>query len=314
MYYNNPAKSDYFFGDFRGDGKIQMLVMTRNKSKSVLVDLDKKEKLSEDYLFARREGDENYMFITDFEGKGKSDFCYMSDTDLQIYSVKSLTGRSFSKTNTYSSVNRNVVSQSMPISSVVMCRSIPVDINGDGYMDIVSYPEANASVVDAESSNVINVSYFDGKGFVTETKQTFKRPIDSDMMFIDVDKDGLPDVVSLQNNTIFFVPNVNGFISDEMTNVGIKVDSSTDLLPINNSLWGQSGELITVSGCKVTLYGSKVNHGLRRKIVQMKDSYGNLEYNKYKNISIPNVYTSFSYDNKFGEGFFSRVFPLFVMH
>lgn len=312
-YYNNPAKSDYFFGDFRGDGKIQMLVMTRNKSKSVLVDLDKKEKLSEDYLFARREGDENYMFITDFEGKGKSDFCYMSDTDLQIYSVKSLTGRSFSKTNTYSSVNRNVVSQSMPISSVVMCRSIPVDINGDGYMDIVSYPEANASVVDAESSNVINVSYFDGKGFVTETKQTFERPIDSDIMFIDVDKDGFPDIISLQNNSIHFIPNVNGLISDEMSNVGIKVDSSTDLLPINNSLWGQSGELITVSGCKVTLYGSKINHGLRRKIVQMKDSYGNLEYNKYKNISIPNVYTSFSYDNKFGEGFFSRVFPLFVM-
>ena len=310
-YFNNPAKSEYYFGNFRGDGKMQLLIMTHNASKFALVDLAGGQKLSESTLFTKAAGDEYYLFVSDLEGKGKSDFCYLSSTGLQVYRVPSLTGTSFSKVKTYSALTRDAAAQSMTLSSTVRCQSVPVDVNGDGYMDIVSYPVASAADVTAESDK-LNVSFFNGETFVTETVSPINRRVDSSLMLLDVDKDGLPDILDLQRDSLFYVSNDHGSFSDEVLYANVKVDSKTDLVPIDLSDWGAHGDLMTYREGFVDLYSCTVDHGKFRKIYTRTDSYGNCEYNAYSQINSREGV--FSYDRSLScqSGFVNRVLPIMV--
>ncbi len=311
-YYNNPVKSEYYFGNFRGDGKIQLLIMTHNASKFALVDLADKKKLSETTLFTKAADDEYYLFVADMEGKGKSDFCLLSPTGLKIYQVPSLTGTTFTNTTTYSSLTRDVASQSMTLSSTVRCRSIPIDVNGDGYMDIVSYLEATESGVTTESREM-NVSFFNGKTFETETLFPIKRRVDSELMFLDVDKDGLPDILNLQRDSLFYVSNNNGSFADDVLYANVKVDSTTDLIPMDMSTWNAHGDMVTYRAGFVDLYSCTIDHSMLRKVYTMTDSFGNWEYNAFSRLGSEDGAFSYDRSKSCKTGFINRVIPIEVI-
>lgn len=311
-YYNNPAKSGYYFGDFRGDGKMQLLIMTYKSSRFAFIDLNGKKKLSETTLFSKADDDEYYMFVADMDGKGKSDFCLLSSVGLKIYQVQSLTGTTFVNTKTYSSLTRAIAAQSMTLSSTQRCRSIPLDVNGDGYMDIVSYLEATESGITTESDR-LNVSFFNGETFVTETSFPIKRRVDSELMFLDVDKDGLPDILNLQKDSLFYVSNNNGYFEDKVLYANVKVDSTTDLISIDMSTWNAHGDMMTYRSGFVDLYSCNVDHGMLRKVYTMTDSFGNWEYNAYSRLGSEDGV--FSYDRGISckTGFINRVIPIEVI-
>ncbi len=312
-YYNNPAKSEYYFGDFRGDGKFQLLIMTQASSIFAFIDLNGKKKLSETTLFSKAADDEYYMFVADMEGKGKSDFCLLSATGLKIYQVSSLTGTSFTNTKTYSSLTRDKATQSMTLSSKIRCRSVPLDVNGDGYMDVVSYPEATESGVVTESDK-LNISYFDGTTFVTETSSPIKRMVNSELMFLDVDKDGLPDILNLQRDSLFYVSNNNGRFAGEVLYAGVKIDSTTDLIPIDMSTWGAHGDMMTYRAGFVDLYSCTIDHGMLRKIYTMTDSFGNWEYNAYSRLGSEDGVFSYDRSKSCKTGYVNRVVPIEVIN
>jgi len=68
LLYNNPAQCDYYFGDFRGNGREMLLIVTRPGSHFVLVDLDTRT-VNESTLFAVDNDTPRWIFIADLEGR-----------------------------------------------------------------------------------------------------------------------------------------------------------------------------------------------------------------------------------------------------
>ena len=311
-YYNNPAKSEYFWGDFSGDGKAQLLVVTKKLSRFAIIDLNAKKKLSEETLFSRSDNDEQYMFVADLMGDGKSRLCYLADDAFRTYGIPSSGGAYLRLSRSYESLSRTKAAQSMSLLTGEGCRSVPVDVNGDGYMDVVSYPlsvDKNCTHL----SNILNVSYFDGKTFYNEISRGFNRNVNSRLTFLDVDNDGLPDILNVQNDSLSVILNESGKLGTTSAVTSMMIGKSADLIPNAKSLWGERGDIILVDGHELTLYKYNIQHNDRRSLVQAIDSYGNIESNRYLSILVPGSFSEFGENVKFDRGYVSRPVPIDVL-
>lgn len=105
-YYNNPAKCFYRFGNFRGDGKSMLLIMSRDASKFALVDLNTKRKVSESTLFSMSDEEINLVLAADFENDGQTDLCHITDEGMDVYSLSAMTGNTFSLRTSYSGISK----------------------------------------------------------------------------------------------------------------------------------------------------------------------------------------------------------------
>lgn len=85
-YYYSPISRSYYFGDFRGDGKVQLLTVSHNKtfenenrtSYFAVVDLNGGSLLSENTLFSHSTTESTYVQTFDVNGDAKSELCYAS--------------------------------------------------------------------------------------------------------------------------------------------------------------------------------------------------------------------------------------------
>ena len=291
-YYNNPAKCFYRFGNFRGDGKSMLLIMSRDASKFALVDLNTKRKVSESTLFSMSDEEINLVLAADFENDGQTDLCHITDEGMDVYSLSAMTGNTFSLRTSYSGISKYALYMEPIYNDNGAPASIPanlylLDTNDDGYLDIAAAP---AFKVKGESfdinSNTWNIARFDGDGFYTQTISLFVREEDDTIIFLDADKDGLPDMLHLRRDSVLFlVPNINGTYKRQVSYSGITLDETSDLIPGDISIFGTHGDVIVASGAYISLYNFDVNHSDNRKLVQMTDSFGHISTNTYGKIT-----------------------------
>lgn len=205
--YNNPAQSYYHFGNFRGDGRMQLLITTVHSSKFALVDLSSGVKLSESSLFTNSSQEENLILVADFENDGKTDLCHVTDTGMDVYSLSSSAGTTFSLRTTYTGVSKSLLYtdpwHTLNGSHEIFSRIYTLDINGDGYLDIMSAPALNVNTGVAITTDIWNIARFNGKQFTVETNSVYLRDQDDAVIFLDVDKDGLPDMLHLHGTSLF---------------------------------------------------------------------------------------------------------------
>lgn len=320
--FNNPVKSYYRFGNFRGDGKTMLLIMTRNASRFALVDLNARIKVSESSIFTTGDDEDNLVLVADFENDGKSDLCHITDSGMDVYSVSTSSGTSFSFRKTYNGISKS----QLYIEPLYTMNGIPqevkakiytLDLNGDGYLDIAAAPALNFEMGNLTvNSNTWNISRFNGKQFSTETSSLFIRGTDDEIIFLDVDKDGLPDMLQLHNSDLFYIPNINGRFTTSYNYAELTLPSYAGLIPGDYSIFGSQCDVLVVDGPEIQVYGFSINHSLRRSIKRVSDSFGVIHNNIYESTGgDSNVYfmdNSRSYSTF--NGYYRGRNPLYVIY
>ncbi len=320
-HYNNPAKCFYKFGNYRGDGKSMLLIISRDASRFALVDLNAKSKVSEMTLFSMTDDEINLVLAADFENDGQTDLCHVTDEGMDVYSLSAITGYSFSLRNTYLGISKYALYMESMILDNGIPASIPanlyiLDINGDGYLDIAAAPAFKIKSGSIENNSYTwNIARFDGKSFDTQTMSLFERKEEDTIIFLDVDKDGLPDMLHLHDSCLNYIPNIDGTYKRQYHYTGIELDEMSDLIPGDLSIFGIHGDLMVASGAFISLYNFDVNHSDNRRLIQMTDSFGHVSTNTFGRITdsdgsyLTDLNRSYSTD----DGFMRCHIPLTVL-
>ena len=131
----SPMSRVYYWGDFIGGGKVQLLTITHdrnfmdeeNTSQFALIDLDSGRKLCETPLFQFGLDDGQYVCPFDYNGDGRAELCRTTSSGMEVYAY---VGGKFKLQTTTSSINR----------TGFCSRSVLGDLNGDGLVDILTSP------------------------------------------------------------------------------------------------------------------------------------------------------------------------------
>lgn len=138
--YTSPIPRSYYFGDYNGDGKMELLTISYNSSFKgdvrtsifTIIDLDTENIIISQPCFSYGQENAGYVYIMDYDGDGKSDVCNVGTHTTDVYSLKKLSnGQSFERicsTNTFQ-------------QSDIKGREVQItDYNGDGKQDFVVLP------------------------------------------------------------------------------------------------------------------------------------------------------------------------------
>ncbi len=137
---NDPLPRTCIFGDFKGNGKAQLLAISpnikpdgsNNVSQFALIDLEHKYKISENSLFSFGFEDNRFLLPLDINGDGKTELCFLTTSGTDVYELY--------KTNSFiKKFSSNVLSR----GSLFMRGMTVGDLNGDGKPDLLVSPKAS---------------------------------------------------------------------------------------------------------------------------------------------------------------------------
>ncbi|MGI6073564.1 MAG: RHS repeat-associated core domain-containing protein [Fermentimonas sp.] len=152
-HYSSPISRSYYFGDFKGDGKVQLLTVSHNKtfdnkdrpSYFALIDLNGGKLLSENTIFSHSSNEDKYVHTFDANGDAKTELCFASPSSYKVYG---LSGNSFTLQYSSSVVPRSVFNKEVKFG----------DLNADGKLDILvppddSYPDTKYAQIPVWSTH-----------------------------------------------------------------------------------------------------------------------------------------------------------------
>ncbi len=210
--FHSPYRRQYFWGDYDGDGKVDLLTIAHNKNShdksqtcyAALIDIDGRQLLSEDVLFTFTETEDlaGEVFASDYDCDSRTELCRLTSSGLQVYRLG--TSHHFSLDTSYSNIA--LYSSSLP--------HFTTDLNGDGYLDLVKPPYGSGSSW--------YVYAFNGKDFEVFPMTLTGYDANASYLFLDVNRDGLADLVKTSGSTVDVFLNEIGFrFSSARTSHGI---------------------------------------------------------------------------------------------
>ena len=309
---HGPSELDYWFGDYDGDGKADLVVMSSNTpffsetpvSRFAVVDLFAGEKTYEGYLFSHSMGDvDNYRVLcADVDADGRTEIVRISGETptIEVYGCTSLNG-GFSLEHTWNILSSSAWGHHGPYIT---------DVNGDGYLDFVVIPD----------NGTASAWCYTGTGYEHRSLSGLQiTGGNSYVVFADVNRDGLVDALERLPGSSYMkiALNSNGtsFHSGDVRET--EVWMSGDIVPFNIFDTYGTGGVVSIMGRFIAKYGFTRDRSLLRMIRCHSDGTGNVSASGYGNMMVSgeeDVYDE-DYTRSYSQadGYYKVAFPLFLL-
>ena len=300
----SPYLRTYRWGDFLGNGKTQLMVLTYsdnsfNESQTAsvaLVDLDTETKLFQlesTYHMQISSSEDKRIFAADIDGDGRTEVCQATSGGLRIYRLNQ-NGYTLERTLT-----------SVPVGVIDSNQTYYTDINSDGYLDILKAPDTGSGW---------DLYMNTGLDYVNTTVQICSVSSTDGFLFMDIDRDGYPDLMKISGTSIGFYPNQSGLSFGQYKSGNISVSALGNILPPNVVDYTSMSSFMIADGQYIYDYYYTSYAQQMRLMRQSKDSYGKFVVNDYGYLPHHSLYWT---DNPTGivtsAGYQLRTLPLYVL-
>ena len=278
---NFPYFHRFYWGDFNGDGKKDLLAVAPNKNiggnygldqtcYTAIIDMSSQSVLSDEYLFDFPYDNGNCIIAIDLDNDGRTELCYADTDGFKIYRLQQ---------NGHFALEKTL---SGPTASVMSSTTRPcylADFNGDGYLDIARSPSTN-------TSSSWTIYYYNGSSF-TSRSVSIATPVSfSKAMFMDVNRDGMADMVAIKQTSATTAAlgtyiNSNGYTFGSYQLSPSSIPDADGIVPVNISAYNHPSAFMKFDGLTVYNYSY---HGLSsssRHISRVYDSYGRIHSSSY---------------------------------
>ena len=311
----SPAGRTFYFGRFGNSSHLQLLTVSHDQdfigrscdSYCTLIDLVDHTLYTSQSLSVSP-GDEYKYLVYDMDGDGKTDVCVgnANGNGYQHYACNS--NGSFVPDRVITGMDPGILTGIHYIA----------DMNGDGYPDIVRDPGIGYyETIDDEThyvsgGNEWGIYSFTGNEFVRRTCYAATHEPNDSFVLIDLNSDGLTDLIKVSGQSISIYPNENGVISDNSVIVSSQtLPQGSELVPVNKVVSGVASHCIAIKNNYVFGYSFSEDRSLNRLLNIFEDSFGNVQENWYKKGTNPAVYhkdTSLTYS--LPQGFYTLAIPI----
>lgn len=311
--YVSPVRIGCFWGDFTGDGKAQLLTVAYDKnynskknydqeSYATLIDIDGRRKLTESVLFSFPIDRYGCIVSCDIDNDTRTELCYATDSGFDVYRVQP--SGAFGLEASYSDITAEILSSSERPYQIT-------DINDDGYADILVAPRAGTSTTWISHS-------FTGTGFSTYYLDITSRADGDTFMFIDINRDGLPDLVKAGGTSI-------GASINRGVNLGTSrfgdflpspspVEDCKGIIPANVVDYTGSSAFIKVDGFYAYEYSCTSLVPEERHLTRVVDSFGKESRDTYAYLPTHSLYwTDNTVSVSASDGYALRTLPVYVL-
>ena len=296
LIYTSPDRFLYYYGDFTGEGRVQLMIVNASLNGSNLhtkiLDLGTGQTVYDGTSFDPVASN-TVVFSYDVDGDGVTELCRATSAYFEACRFNQ-----GSMTTLVSSGPRYSALQDMVAMG---------DLNGDGYIDIVCTPH---------DSTKLNCYSYGGNGFSYHNLLSNYDRTAGDTFFItDINQDGYGDIVRRRENTICVFVSEQAAFSPQRT-AQVAFTDSVVVIPANVADYSNTYSLLTLYGLDVTLYSYGYNRSQDRLLTSMTDSYGNCQYNSYQDITAEDAPYSPCYTRTYSssDGYVRKTVPLLVLN
>ncbi|MBP5505338.1 MAG: VCBS repeat-containing protein, partial [Bacteroidales bacterium] len=297
----SPYRRTIRWGDFTGEGRTQLLVVnytdngfdiSQTNYAYVIDPINHTITNGISSVFPISSGQDNQLFCMDIDGDGRTEICLATTGGLKVYRFIP-GGFQYIKTFNFS------------VSFVTSPNTYFADINADGYMDIVHAPTTGSSW-----SFYINT----GLDFEAKNITICQKGNDDRVLFIDINQDGLPDLLRASGYMLYVYMNRRGMSFDSYYDSSIYISSAGAFLPPNIVEYSSMSSFMVADGQRIYNYGYSAYASLLRQLIQSKDSYGKIIINRYGYLPELSLYWTDNPQNiDSSAGYQLRVMPIYVL-
>ena len=307
--YRSPYLRDYRWGDFNGDGKIDLLAVAFNRNMvtngktqtcyAAVIDINAQSVLSDEVLFDYPLDRRSCLIVCDIDADGKSELCYATDTGFDIYRLQ---------TNGHFAIEKHL---SNLTASVFTSNTEPVyltDLNGDGYADFVQAPPTG-------TSSIWHAYLYNGTTFAEENLYITSRQSGDSFFFIDVNRDGLADIVGINSVSLRAYINKDVYNFNYSSASPSSISDTKGIIPANVIAYNGMSSFIKVNGLTVNNYSYSAVSPPIRHIKKVTDSYGKQFSNSYVYLpELSSSWTDAAYSPTVSAGYAKVAMPLYVLY
>lgn len=317
-----PYQRAFFWGDFLGSGMAQLLaiaykhplglsIVTQECYVSLIEIREDDDSLpsallcNDPELFDLEIEETGSVIACDIDGDGKAELCHATADGFDIYRFH-VSGTSGNRGQF--ALESHLASPTSAVLADTTRRYHLTDINGDGLLDIVRPP------VKGSSSNTWTSYRYTGTEFMTQGLSITTRAQGDEFMFMDVNMDGLADLVKVNGTTL------SSYINYGTTAFGSAQVSSSSIIgakgivPANPVAWKASSAFIKFDSLTVSNWTYSHIAPAVRQIYSVRDSYGKVFHNSYAYLpSYASAWADSGYAPSSAQGYTLSTLPIYVL-